>query len=49
MHCTAASTRIWNPSSAEVAAILEEMRPIIAQFADRDRRRMAAWKQAGSG
>jgi hypothetical protein len=46
MSKSSTSTSPWNPSQAEVAAIIEELRPVIDRFADRDRRRMAAWTQA---
>lgn len=36
----------WNPSAAELATILAEMRPVIDRFADRDRRRMAEYAAA---
>jgi hypothetical protein len=32
----------WNPTADEVAAIVREMRPIIAAFAERDRQRLSA-------
>jgi hypothetical protein len=31
----------WNPTGTELAAILAEMRPIVAEFARRDAQRMA--------
>ena len=46
MAKSSTSTSPWNPSPAEVAAILEEMRPVIDRFADRDRRLMAACARA---
>jgi hypothetical protein len=46
MSITTTSTSSWNPSKAEVAAIVAELRPVIDRFVDRDRRRMAAWAEA---
>ena len=42
---TMSSTQ-WNPSKAELDAILAEMRPVIDRFCDRDRRLLAAWSKA---
>ena len=33
----------WDPSGTELRSILDEMRPIISCFVERDRRRLAAW------
>ena len=33
----------WTPSAGEVRAIVAELRPVIAAFAERDARRLAAW------
>ena len=32
----------WRPTEAEVRRIVEELRPLIRRFADRDRERLAA-------
>jgi hypothetical protein len=45
MSTPSTPTSPWNPSPAELAAILEEMRPVIDRFADRDRRLMVTWAQ----
>ena len=33
----------WNPSRTELRSILDEMRPVIDRFVDRDRRLLAVW------
>ena len=43
---TTQATETWNPTAAEVAAIVAEMRPIIDRFAARDRRLMAEYAVA---
>jgi hypothetical protein len=36
----------WNPTAAEVEAILAEIQPVIASFVERDRLRLAKWRRA---
>jgi hypothetical protein len=36
----------WTPTPEEVAAVLDEMRPIINRFASRDRRQLDEWAGA---
>ena len=38
----AEQTSEWKPTEAEVRRIVEELRPMIRRFADRDRERLAA-------
>ena len=37
----------WRPDATEVAAIVAEMRPIIAAFAERSTRELAGVRRAG--
>ena len=39
-------TTPWRPTASELASILDEMRPVIDRFAERDRRLIAAWSEA---
>jgi hypothetical protein len=40
------SPKAWNPTAADLEAILEEMQPVIARFVERDRLRLAEWRRA---
>ena len=39
-------TTEWRPTEAEVRRIVEELRPLIRRFADRDRELLAALRKA---
>jgi hypothetical protein len=43
---TNTTSATWQPTTAELEAILVQMRPVIDRFADRDRRRIAEWSEA---